>query len=93
MPDSTPITQLGLDATQIARLSAPAKLLVKIDLVSMAHKKETANTKNLSITDIFSIEEAFRDFRPVATHMGNVSCCTCTPCCSCSAAAIGVGSE
>ena len=88
LPDDTPITKLGLSDEQIKRLTPATLKLTKGDLILLAHKTGDAATKNLVVEDLFSIEQAFRDFKPKYAMPNNVSCCTCTPCCSCSAAAV-----
>lgn len=84
---SQPVTEF-LDPKH---LTPAAQKLTDGDLIALAWKNSTKATQNLSIRDIFSIQDAWAHSPYVGTAqselVGSSCCCTCTPACCCTAVA------
>ena len=85
MPNSTPITKMGLNSKGVSRLTPEARRLNKGDLEKLGKGQLTPKLRKLSVEDVSSIKLAFTGggYDPRAA----ISCCCCTPCC-CAAAVI-----
>ena len=88
---NTPIAEL-LEGNDADVLSDAAKVLLEGDLMALAWKNNTARTEKLSVRDLYSIEEAFRQHSLMGSStspaVGAACCCTCTPACCCTAVAV-----
>lgn len=84
---AAPITQF-LDQQHQGVLTPAAKQLNEDDLVALAWHKDTPRTSALTVTDINSIVSAFADQRKPGGQLVGIACCTCTPACCCTAAAV-----
>jgi hypothetical protein len=77
----TPITQMGVDAAHLQRLSEAGKKLTKSDLVELWSNKLSPRSKAATLSDIEVVKEAFQPMIAATTReVGDVNCC-CTPCC------------
>jgi hypothetical protein len=82
LPDTTPVTQMGLSPAVINSLSADAKKLTKGDLVALWRSKVTANAAAVSVNDLNVIKDAFTG--QIGKGPGNLAIdiyCCCCPCC------------
>ena len=88
---STPITDF-LEGDDVGILTAAAAKLKEGDLVALAWNNRTLATEKLTVRDLVSIEDAFRNhsFRGNSRSelVGSSCCCTCTPACCCTAVAV-----
>lgn len=87
LPETTPITKMGLTEKAVSILTPGAQKLTKADLQALAVGKVPEAAKALTVADIDSVKVAFgTGYRGAADLAAlDVSCCCCTPCC-CAAA-------
>ena len=88
---SNPITNL-LEGNDASLLTENARQLLEGDLYALAWKNHTSRTETLTVRDIVSIEDAFRNHSLYGSSstpvVGAGCCCTCTPACCCCAVAV-----
>lgn len=71
-------------------LTDRAKGLVEGDLYALAYNTYTPRVRDLTVRDLYSIEEARikHELCGVTELTGSSCCCTCTPACCCTAVAV-----
>lgn len=84
LPDTTPVTQMGLSTAVINSLSADAKKLTKGDLVALWRSKVTTNAAAVSVNDLNVIKDAFTGQigKGPGTLATDIYCCCCPCCCA-----------
>lgn len=88
---NNPIENL-LEGNDVSILTENARQLLEGDLYALAWKNHTPRTEALSVRDLVSIEEAFKNHSLYGSSstpvVGASCCCTCTPACCCTAVAV-----
>ncbi|MBI5318618.1 hypothetical protein [Bradyrhizobium sp.] len=81
LPADTLVTQMGLSAQQIGKLSAAGKAITKSDLAALTVGTVTANAAKATLGDIEVIKSAFSGAVASAEPSESGTNCCCTPCC------------